>query len=156
MACLITKRAIPKVHIIEELVLDKEKFEIGLIGTLPFVKVPPGINTWAAADAFDILVSEFLYKVRPLSVLTQIDLTRGHCDTRVTTRISMTGWEIHLNPPEYNSHVQSNGQLINSTSQRTVSEELSSWALSKLMALHEQRTPTGKVGYTKMLLRTSF
>ena len=59
MACLITKRAIPKVHIIEELVLDKEKFEIGLIGTLPVVKVPPGRKSWAAADVFDIFVSKF-------------------------------------------------------------------------------------------------
>ena len=45
MACFITKRAIPKVHIIEELVLDKEKFGIGLIDTLPVVKVPPGRKT---------------------------------------------------------------------------------------------------------------
>ena len=68
----------------------------------------------------------------------------------------MTGRNIHLTPLECNSHVQSNGQLINSTFQRTVSEELSSLMLSKLMALHEQKTPTGNVGYTKMLLRTRF
>ena len=151
MACLITKRAIPKV-----IVPDKEKFEIGLIGKLPVVKVPPGRKTWAAADVFDIFVSKFLYKVRPVSVLTQIDLARGHCDIRVTTRISMTGRKIHLIPPERNSHVQSNGHLIDSTFHRTISEELSSWTLSKLMALHEQGTPTGNGGYTEMLLRTSF
>ena len=77
MACLITKCAVPKVHITEELVLDKEKFEIGLLGTLPVVKVPPDRETWAAADVFDMFVSKFLYKVRPRSVLTQTDLARG-------------------------------------------------------------------------------
>ena len=107
MACLITKRATPKVYIKDEVVLDKEKFEIGLIGTLPVVKVPLGRKSWAAADVVDIFVSKFLYKVRLPSVLTQIILTPGHCDTRVTTRISMTGRKIHLTPPECSSHVQS-------------------------------------------------
>ena len=111
---------------------------------LPVIKVPPGRKSWAAADVFDIFVSKFLYKVRPLSVIIQIDLARGHCDTKVTTRISMTGRKVHMTPPECSSHVQSNDQLINNVFQKIVCEELSSWTLNKLLELHQKRTPTGK------------
>ena len=98
----------------------------------------------AAADVLDIFISKFMYKVRPLSVLTQIDLARGHCDTKVLTRISMTGRKVHLTPPECSSHVQSNEQLINSTFQKTVYEELSTWTLNKLIKLYDQGKPAGK------------
>ena len=123
------------------MIRDNEKFQIGLIGNFPVIKVPPGRKSWAAADVFDIFISKFMYKVRPLSVLTQIDLARGHCDTKVLTRISMTGRKVH---PECSSHVQSNDQLINSTFQKTVSEELSTWTLNKLMELYDQGKPAGK------------
>ena len=111
----------------EELKAGDEKFEIGLIAGLPIVKVPPDRKSWAAADVFDIFISKFLHKVPPFSVLTQIDLARGHCDTKVSTRLSMIGQKVHLTSPECSSHVQSNDQLINcnSTFQKTVSRELS-------------------------------
>ena len=105
---------------------------------LPVVNVPPGRKSWAVMDAFDIFESKFLYKVRPLSVITQIDLARGHCDTKVTISISMTGRKVHMTPPECSSHVQSNDQLINYVFQKTASEELSLWTLSKLLELPVQ------------------
>ena len=40
-ACLITKKAIPKEYVREEVILEKEKFEIGLIDMLPVVKGLP-------------------------------------------------------------------------------------------------------------------
>ena len=111
----------------EELKAGDEKFEIGLIAGLPIVKVPPGRKSWAAADVFDIFISKFLHKVPPFSVLTQTDLARGHCDTKVSTRLSMIGRKVHLTSTECSSHVQSKDHLINcnSTFQKTVFRELS-------------------------------
>ena len=154
IACLVTKRAIPRDFVKEELKAGDEKFEIGLIAGLPIVKVPPGRKSWAAADVFNIFISKFLFKVPPFSVLTQIDLARGHCDTKVLTRISVTGRKVHLTPPECSGHVQSNDQLINSTFQKTVSEELSTWTLNKLMELYDQGRPSGNELH-KSLLRNN-
>ena len=128
------------------MIRDNEKFQTGLIGNLPVIKVPPGRKSWAAADVFDIFISKFMYKVRSLFVLTQVDLARAHCDTKVLPRISVTGrkFTLHPPPPQCRSHVQSNDQLIYSTFQKTVSEELSTWTLNKLMELNGQGKPAGK------------
>ena len=42
MAYLITRKSIPTEYIEEEMIHDNEKFQIGLIGNLPVIKVPPG------------------------------------------------------------------------------------------------------------------
>ena len=81
------------------MIRDNEKFQTGLIGNLPVIKVPPGRKSWAAADVFDIFISKFMYKVRSLFVLTQVDLARAHCDTKVLPRISVTGRKFTLHPP---------------------------------------------------------
>ena len=63
MACLITNKAIPTEYIKEEMILDNEKFQIGLNGNLPVIKVPPVRKSWEAVDVFDIFISKFMCKV---------------------------------------------------------------------------------------------